>query len=157
MIRRITGDDWRLLRSARLTALSDAPYAFGSSHAAEAGLDEAEWRSRATRLVWFIALEEDAPIGVVGGTTVDRPLARILFAMWTHERARGTGVAQELVAAVRDWAKADGAEELILWNADGNERAQRFYQRLGFVRTGNRKQLPSNPAIGEDELRLSLV
>jgi len=157
MIRRITADDWRLLRSARLAALADAPYAFGSSHAEEAGFDEAEWRSRAAGYAWFIALADDAPIGVVGGTSVDRPRARILFAMWTHEQARGTGVAQRLVDAVRGWATADGAEELILWNADGNERARRFYERLGFVSTGNRQQLRSNPAIGEEELHLSLL
>lgn len=120
------------------------------------GFDEAEWRSRADGFAWFIALDGETPVGVVGGTSHDRPSARMLFAMWAHERSRGTGVAEELVNAVCRWARADGAEELILWNADGNERARRFYQRLGFVRTGNRKQLRSNPAIGEDELRLAL-
>ena len=155
-IRRVTADDWLLLQGVRLAALADAPYAFGSSHAEESRFDEGEWRSRAAGYAWFIALDGATPIGVVGGADLKSPYSRTLFAMWTAERSRGTGVAEALVDAVGDWARADGAEELVLWNADGNERARRFYQRLGFVRTGNRKQLRSNPSIGEDELRLDL-
>ncbi len=155
-VRRVTSEDWQMLRDARLAALADAPYAFGSSHAAESRFDEIEWRSRATELVWFIALDDAASVGLVGGGKLDRPTGRILFAMWTQKQSRGSGVAAALVDAVCHWARGDGAAELFLWNADGNERARRFYQRLGFVRTGNRKQLPSNPTTGEDELRLAL-
>jgi GNAT superfamily N-acetyltransferase len=155
-IRRVTPDDWLLLRGVRLAALADAPYAFGSTQAEELRFDEAEWRSRAARFAWFVALDDATGVGVVGGALLEIPSARTLFSMWTAERSRGTGVAEALVNEVSGWARADGAAELVLWNADGNERARRFYQRLGFVRTGNRKQLRSNPAIGEDELRLAL-
>ena len=155
-IQRVAPDDWLLLRGVRLAALADAPYAFGSSHAEELRFDEAEWRSRATQFAWFIALDDATPVGVVGGALLEKPSVRTLFSMWTAERSRGSGVAEGLVNQVSSWARADGAAELVLWNADGNERARRFYQRLGFVRTGNRKQLRSNPAIGEDELRLAL-
>ena len=156
MVRPVTPDDWHLLRDARLTALVDVPSAFGSTYAEESGFDEAKWRSRASGFVWFIAMDDDSPVGVVGATRLDRPSSRMLFAMWTHEGFRGTGLAETLVNAVCRWARDDGGEELILWNADGNERARRFYERQGFALTGRRKQLRSNALVGETELRLAL-
>lgn len=155
-IQRLGGADWQLLRDTRLAALTDAPYAFGSTRAAEELFDEATWRSRAASFAWFIALDEKAATGLAGGASLDRPQARILFSLWADQRVRGSGVAEGLVDAVGDWARGEGAQELILWNADGNDRAQRFYQRLGFVGTGNRKQMARDPAVGEAELRLPL-
>lgn len=69
---------------------------------------------------------------------------------------RGQGVAGLLVRAVAGWAVADGARELALWVADGNDVAARVYARAGFVGSGRRQPLPSNPAIGEEEWVLPL-
>jgi ribosomal protein S18 acetylase RimI-like enzyme len=41
---------------------------------------------------------------------------------------------------------------VTLWIADGNARARRLYERLGFVSTGRRQSLPSDPSVGEEEL-----
>lgn len=155
-IRRVTPDDWQMLKATRLEALTDAPHAFGSTRAEEVQLDEMEWRRRAGTMAWFIALQDYQPVGIVaGGRFSDHP-ARDLIAMWTRENARGSGVAAELVGAVINWGREEQASELLLWVAYGNDRARRFYERLGFESTGNRKQLRSNPEIGEDELRFSL-
>jgi len=47
-------------------------------------------------------------------------------------RRRGLG-ARLLEAATR-WAKAKGAEEILLTVWEGNRAAERFYERMGFRR-----------------------
>lgn len=155
-IRRIGPDDWQLLKSVRLEALADAPYAFGSTHAEEQLFDEAEWRSRLERFAWFAAVDGDKGVGLIAGASFSPEPARGLIAMWAHSNVRGSSVAADLVNAVARWARNDGAGELLLWVADGNDRARRFYERMGFLPTGNRRALRSNPAVEEEELRLVL-
>jgi GNAT superfamily N-acetyltransferase len=77
--------------------------------------------------------------------------------MWVDPSMRGTRAAADLVRAVLDWAAAGGAGGVSLWVADGNDRALRFYDRMGFTPTGHRQGLPSNPAVGETEMALRLT
>ena len=154
-IRAVEPADWEMLRRVRLAALEDAPYAFGSTHDREAAFDEAEWRSRCTSSRWFIAYEADIPIGIaaaypVVGTTPE------LVGMWVSASARGFGVAESLVDAVREWAIAAGVSRLLCGVTEDNARAKRFYKRFGFEPTGNRKPLASNPALHIDELGIDL-
>ena len=52
----VTADDWELMRDVRLAALSEAPYAFGSTYAREAAFTEEKWRGRIDeRSVTFLA------------------------------------------------------------------------------------------------------
>ena len=136
-IRRVGPDDWALLRDVRLQALSDAPEAFGSTYAREVDFDETEWRRRAETNGWFLASDADQPVGIVAGYRDSEAPApqRHLVAMWVAPVARGSGVAHRLIDAVVDWARADGASELTLGVADGNERAAALYRRYGFVAT----------------------
>jgi ribosomal protein S18 acetylase RimI-like enzyme len=39
-----------------------------------------------------------------------------------------------------------------LWVADGNDRARRFYERLGFTGTDERQPLPSDPGTTEERM-----
>jgi GNAT superfamily N-acetyltransferase len=59
-----------------------------------------------------------------------------LMAMWVHPAVRGSGAADELVAAVLDWAKSEGARLVRLNVIQRNDRARRFYERIGFRATG---------------------
>jgi GNAT superfamily N-acetyltransferase len=81
---------------------------------------------------------------------------RHLVAMWVEPAFRGTTTATDLVEAVCRWAGERGARTVALWVADGNDRARRFYDRLGFAATGRRQPLPSNPDVGEELMRRSL-
>jgi GNAT superfamily N-acetyltransferase len=62
------------------------------------------------------------------------------------QRGRGTGAA--LVAAVEEWGRARGAGSVRLTTALHRERTHRFYERLGYARTGLRyvKNLPGGDA-----------
>jgi GNAT superfamily N-acetyltransferase len=69
---------------------------------------------------------------------------------------RGRRLAEHLIDAVRGWALDGGADELTLWVADGNTAAVRAYARAGFVPTGRRQPLPSDPSVGEEQWALGL-
>jgi GNAT superfamily N-acetyltransferase len=156
-VRRAGLDDWAAVRDSRLTALADAPYAFASTFAREAALDSSDWRRRVGEGAWFLAWLGDQPVGVAAGVAEDDlPGERHLVAMWVAAAHRGSSAAAQLVEAVCDWARGQGAGAVTLWVADGNPRARRFYERLGFRPTGRRQPLPSAPEVGEEQLRREL-
>jgi GNAT superfamily N-acetyltransferase len=51
------------------------------------------------------------------------------------DRARGTGVARELLAAAVRWLTERGAPRVMLWTATQNARAQRVFEAAGFKPT----------------------
>src|ERR1700761_8075047 len=115
LVREITADDWELMRDVRLTALSEAPYAFGSSYAREAAFTEEVWRGRINeRSVTFFAYDDSAgpvltstaPAGLAGVYVED--VEADLVAMWVRPSARGLGVGAALVEEAAAWAKARG-------------------------------------------------
>lgn len=150
-IRRAEAADWQAVRAIRLTALADAPLAFGSSLERELTFDARDWQRRIDNGAWFLAWLGQQPVGIAAGIhSADRQEERHLIAMWVAADQRGTSAATKLVEAVCSWATSEGAQLVTLWLADGNQRARRFYQRVGFHLTGHRKPLPSAPDIGEE-------
>jgi GNAT superfamily N-acetyltransferase len=136
-IRRITPDDWRLLREMRLASLQDAPEAFGQRYENAASEPESEWRSAARasasgdRRAWFIAHAGGVDAGLVQARR--RPPGDCLvFSMWVAPPGRRAGVGRALIEAVGAWARGWGATRIILWVFGANEGAHRFYERLGF-------------------------
>ncbi|HET6965390.1 MAG TPA: GNAT family N-acetyltransferase [Acidimicrobiales bacterium] len=157
VVQRAGLEDLATVRSLRLRAMADAPYAFGSTLEREAGLSDEQWRRRLSNGPWFVAWEKEEPVGMVASFTPDEsPGCPQLVGMWVEPSRRGTGVAASLVQAVLDWAATAGASGVSLWVADGNDRARRFYQRMGFAPTGRRQALPSNPAVGEEEMKVAV-
>jgi ribosomal protein S18 acetylase RimI-like enzyme len=157
-IRQLTGDDWAIYRDVRLAALTDAPYAFASTVEREAAFDEWQWRAQLGRATWFVALADPAepPLGLVGGFAEEDSADLHLIGMWVRGAVRGRGVAAGLVDGFLTWAKGRQPAGVVLWVADGNDRAQAFYRRYGFGPTGQRQPLPSNPNVGEEKWRLPL-
>jgi GNAT superfamily N-acetyltransferase len=86
----------------------------------------------------LLAWDEDGPVGLaMVAAHTDSPLYRHrrwaeLTALHVVPRARGTGVADLLLAAARAWAEDRGFRELRLYVTTSNERARRFYDRSGF-------------------------
>jgi ribosomal protein S18 acetylase RimI-like enzyme len=166
LVREITADDWELMRDVRLSALSEAPYAFGSTYAREAAFTEERWRGRINeRSVTFFAQPDRAdtagpahsavpaaePAGLAGIYVEDG--AADLVSMWVRPSARGLGVGEALVEAAASWAKARDYPTLFLWVTETNAPARRLYERCGFSPTGEHQPLPSDPTL--PEIRMS--
>ena len=88
----------------------------------------------------------DAPIGYTLLTAPDLPVApepgdvelkRIYALFPTH----GTGLGPALMARAIDDARCAGHRRLLLGVYGGNRRAQRFYEKQGFVVAGTRRFL----------------
>ena len=141
-LRRIAPDDLAVYREIRLRALKDAPSAFGSTYARELAFSDREWTERVERLagetaVGFLAVGDDAVCGLVAGflDTTD-PRKAGLVSMWVAPAHRRAGVGCSLVEAVLEWAAARGARTVRLMVTSANDGAMRFYEGLGFERTG---------------------
>jgi ribosomal protein S18 acetylase RimI-like enzyme len=178
-VRRARPDEWALLRDLRLRALADAPDAFASTLADEAAAREEIWRRRADggpKVVNLIAEARASRVAsdtshrddgaAVAGDRVGMATVRLepdkggrahLLGMWVDPDHRSHGVATALLDHAIGWARDKGATEMVLWVADHNTAARRLYERAGFVATGDRQPLPSNPALPESMLRRSLA
>ncbi len=166
-VRRLVADDWERARDARLAALAEAPYAFGSTLEREQAFTEDVWRSRAGSGRTFGAFDGPAIVGLATGLPPgDRHAdgqhadgqSWDLVGMWVAPAWRGRGVADSLVSAVCELACQSGAASVTLAVTDVNGRARAFYQRLGFAPTGRRQLVrPDEPDHWEEELVLRLT
>lgn len=155
-IRKLPPGEWRTLRAARLHALEDAPYAFASTAAEEAENPDEWWQASTEGLAWFVGEDGAEVVGLVALLPPGESECPEIISMWVHWRYRGSGVAEQLLAAVLDWARGSGAAEVSLGVADGNARALRFYERAGFRLTGASEPLRSRPAVCTHEMRRPL-
>ncbi|WP_245614122.1 GNAT family N-acetyltransferase [Actinokineospora inagensis] len=148
-IRRATPDDWSAIRSIRLTALADAPYAFASNLAAEQPHPESRWRAWPAEHAVFLAWSGDRPVGITVGIPGDEV---DMISVWTDPGFRGTGLATDLVETLVTWAGSRSATAVTAWVVGDNPRARRFYARLGFTLTGKEMPWPNDPSITEYHL-----
>lgn len=154
----ITAQNVSLFKTVRLRALQEAPYAFGSTHAKEAEFDEAEWLRRVERMngergIGFLAMDGETACGIVGAFLDAEDTGRAqLVSMWTDPAHRQRGTGRLLVNEVLAWAGRSGARTLLLMVTSNNEPAMRFYEKLGFARTGRTEPYPNDPAIHEYEM-----
>jgi ribosomal protein S18 acetylase RimI-like enzyme len=159
-VRQVQAADWQALRQLRLRALADASDAFASTLEAEQALLDEIWRQRAkggSASANFIACEGGVDVGLAAAfAEPDAPGRMHLVSMWVDPGYRRRGVARALVDQAVRWAADRRAGEVILWVADHNSAAHRLYEQLGFRPTGESQPLPSNPAVTESCLRLSL-
>ena len=136
-VRRAVLGDEAVLRDIRLKALSDAPDAFGSTYDREVARTTADWQRWMSPGATFILEEAAGTRGIVSGLRDETDPAVVqLMAMWVHPQIRGSGGADELVAAVVAWARSEGAKVVRLKVIQGNDRARGFYERMGFRTTG---------------------
>jgi ribosomal protein S18 acetylase RimI-like enzyme len=72
--------------------------------------------------------------------------------MWTAPTYRQQGIGRLLVKEVGGWASLRKARRLLLMVTSDNEPAIRFYERLGFIRTGRTERYPNDSAVIEYEM-----
>lgn len=156
-IERITSENIAMFKTVRLKALRESPLAFGSTYAREAAFDAAEWLKRLERWngergIGFLAMDGEVGCGIAGALIEADESRATLVSMWTAPTHRKDGVGRMLVDAVLEWAESRGVKTLELLVTGVNDGAMRFYERLGFVKTGKTQAYPIDPAITEYEM-----
>jgi ribosomal protein S18 acetylase RimI-like enzyme len=147
-----------VFKAVRLDALQEAPGAFGSTYEKELRFPDSEWLARVERMngergIGFLAMEGETPCGIVGSFLDENdPTRAHLVSMWTAPTHRQQGAGRQLVKEVVRWACLRHARTLLLMVTSNNEPALRFYERLGFARTGRTEPYPNDPAILEYEM-----
>ncbi len=158
VVRRAELDDWSTLRAIRLEALLDTPDAYGSTYEAVVTYPEEQWRAMVEQSVYFLAERGGRAVGMVsGGLNDQHPGTRWLYGIYVMPRSRGGEVAPNLVAAVIDWAKAEGASELYLHVTSSVARAKAFYEKMGFAPTGERQAMQRDRRLTLLTMKKSLV
>jgi GNAT superfamily N-acetyltransferase len=74
-------------------------------------------------------------------------------AVYLRPELRGSGLAEALFAKAVSWAW-EHTDRLYLWVHQDNPRAQAFYRRIGFVRTGHTMASPLDAEKTEYEMVL---
>ncbi len=132
----LTAQDWPIWRELRLTALTEAPQAFGSRLADWTGDNDVEerWRGRLSIAGSHnvVALVRDRAAGMASGVPTSEDGVVELISMWVAPHARGAGVGDALVSEVSRWARSVDALVLRLSVAEDNAPAVHLYERHGF-------------------------
>ncbi|VVO76626.1 hypothetical protein PS903_01545 [Pseudomonas fluorescens] len=140
--------DWMLLKQVRLAALLDTPTAFGVNYQTAANYTDEQWKDRAssTGTAFWLAFDSDKPIGMIGAGVSSANRCN-LIGMWIEASARGSGVAAQLVEAVKAHAMARGFDGVFLDVSPDNARASHFYLKQGFAFLDEWEPLESHPHI----------
>lgn len=176
VIRPVRADEWRAAKELRLAALRDpaAPLAFLETYEDAAAQPDAFWRGRVERaahgttVLQFVAeagecgrwdgsvvvLVEEAGALDFFGQPVERRQTQ-LVAVYVRPEARGSGLAGALFSAAVEWAFGlEGVTRVRLYVHEDNRRAEGFYRKFGFVRTGGAVPNPGDPSKADREMEL---
>jgi RimJ/RimL family protein N-acetyltransferase len=158
-IRAVLAEDWELLRELRLAGLADpaASVAFNETYENAAAQSDEFWRRRAAQGLLaetFIGEdEEDGGRWVGSATVLDEGESAHVVGVYLRPEHRGTGLAEGLFRAVEDWARERPyVMRMLLQVHEHNPRAEAFYRRIGYVRTGEFVSDPKAPALKEYEM-----
>ena len=150
-LRRIREGDAAPLRELRLRALQDASYAFATTFEEASARPADYWetwtRKPADEQVTFVAVDGERWLGMVSGWLPDQIPGRAWLAqLWVDPSVRRAGLGLQLIEAVAGWARERDVVALELSVTTNNPGAAALYARAGFVETGRRRPLPSDPS-----------
>ena len=149
-VRAVRAGEGPRLRELRMRAMADAAGAFGSTLEHEADQSDEHWSALADggdETGVYVAIDGEAWIGMAAGRWFDRERGIVqLWGMWVEPGRRGERIGERLVGSVRGWATTHGARFMRLGVMDASP-AIPFYDRLGFVLTGEAKPLMRDPSV----------
>ncbi|MGW7075317.1 GNAT family N-acetyltransferase [Streptomyces sp. NPDC054866] len=174
-IRPVRADEWPEVKELRLLALQDpvAPIAFLETYEKAAAEPDSFWQERAERAAdgarvrqfvgegpdgtWsgsVTVLIEDAGSDEVFGGPVQQRQAH-LAGVYVRPEYRGSGVIDALFEAAVAWAwSVPDVARVRLYVHEDNARAESFYRRYGFVRSGETVPMQGDPSKREREMVL---
>jgi len=162
-VREFESAEWRLYRELRLRALSESPWAFGSTLAREEVFADQWWIDRLTQGVDsetelpLLALKEDNPAGLCWGRIEpERPQFAQVYQVWVAPEARGCGAGGLFMKSVIAWAQRQRVEAIELTVTCGDTPARRLYERHGFLAFGEPVPLRPGSETLEQPMRLLL-
>lgn len=158
-IRPTTEADWRELRTIRLEMIQDTPTAYAETLDDALLVDEAGWRTRAKRAsaahgTQIVAISDSGQwVGSMGGYVPDPDTGALLVGVYVAPQWRGrqVGLTDALLTHIEDWARTEGST-LTLHVHEDNLRARRYYERRGFLATG--QSVPYNLDPTKNELEM---
>ncbi len=152
----LTGQDSSRLKSLRLSALKDAPDAFGAKHEDELLLSDTQWQERLVNTQWCFVVADGVDVGLlaVDRADKDRNSDCWLSSWWIKEESRGKEIPQLMLDWVVKLSKENNWQVIGLGVWPENLRAKRAYKKLGFVEAD--KPLPSRSKPGQMYLGMYL-
>lgn len=159
-VRQLTEDDAEIYREIRLQALEHHPEAFQATYESVADLPLDAYRQRLRRYALFGGFIGGQLCGFVGFFPLKNPKIShkgLLWGMYVKEDARGSGLAEKMVEAVVEHARGEVEQVLISVIAD-NDRARRFYEKMGFEPYGlERRALKIGERYYDEEFRVKFL
>ncbi|SCK04826.1 N-acetyltransferase [Streptomyces sp. WMMB 322] len=160
-IRAVLAEDWALLRELRLAALADpvASVAFNETYELSSLRGDDFWRRRAAQgtqgslAETFVGEDEEEGRWVGSATVLDEGESAHVVGVYVRPAHRGSGLAAQLFQAVEDWAcERPRVKRMLLHVHEHNPRAEGFYRKIGYVRTGGFVSDPKAPVLKEFEM-----
>ncbi|WP_367047728.1 GNAT family N-acetyltransferase [Streptomyces sp. Je 1-332] len=175
VVRPVRADEWPEVKELRLSSLQDpvAPIAFLETYEKAVAQPDSFWQERAekaadgARVRQFVAegpggiwigsvtvLIEDADSDDVFGGPVQQRQAH-LVGVYVRPDHRGSGVIDALFETAVAWAwSVPDVTRVRLYVHEDNARAESFYRRYGFVRSGETVTMTGDPSKLEREMVL---
>ena len=155
--------DWPQVKQLRLAMLRDTPIAFAETYAQAIEVPESEWISRAERGMSdtgtaLVAIAEDGTwLGTMGAYIPEGISVPLLVGVYVRPEFRGTsfGIADALLGAVTAWAQQRSPWFMLHVHED-NARALAYYERHGFMLTGDSTAYNLDPSKQELEMIKSI-
>lgn len=133
-VRRLVESDARAYRDIRLEALEAYPESFQATYESAVDLPLEAFAVRMQMYALFGGFTDGELAGFLGFTPLRNPKIAhkgVLWGMYVEPTARGTGLAKAMVEAALDYAR-DHVEQVLISVITDNERARRFYEKMGF-------------------------
>lgn len=150
-LRQVRAEEWAQLRDLRLRALADAPSAFLRTLAEEVELPDEVWMERASpsreRVSYVAQTETRELVGMVVGLFDAASRTVRVVGMWVAPEERRRGLGRALLEMVVARAREGGARRVELEVNEASEPATRLYASAGFVPTGAKRPLPTDPTV----------
>ncbi len=150
-VARLSESDWRVFADLRLRALADTLGLNDGQYRQEASFTAAQWRRRLRAHAQFVAIVDDRLVGLVGAQR-ENAESVYLYSLWVEPAARGQDLAEALLTAAVDWARAERVRTVTLRVSTLNAAARGVYERLGFGVAVAAKQVAGQ----DDEVTMSL-